>query len=558
MNLQPVKMRKEFAITLALALVLCLCFVGTVLAAQDDPVPVLVSTIPADGAVDVDPDSVITLIWDENIKLNPYYGDPNAFFEPLILKEKATNKLVEIALSTNGNQLTVTPNAPLKENTEYVMVIPEFLVETTAYVEVFNNHDAYMITFKTGTSEADESVVIEPISALILKFGETEAAPLVVVTNPEDADVTYESANEGIVTVDEDGLVQAVAPGTTTITVNASAAGYTDAEPVTVNVTVQAGDLVITGLPESLNLVVGGSSQQLNPVAEGATFSYESSNPDIATVTNGLVAPVAEGTATITVTASKANYNNDVATVAVTVTEAQIPEVALSVEPTVVSVEAGETATVVASSTDGATITYESLNDAVATVVDGIITGIAPGTTTIEVTATLEGYTPKTVIVNVTVTGVAPEEPEELQLTVSPAEVTLYVGATGQSFDLTTVVVPADAVLTYATSHAGLVTVSNGTLTAVAVGDATITVTASKEGYDNVEKTVAVTVAPVISGDVNLDGEVNVLDIQTAINISIERTVPTALQIEAADMNNDGQVNILDVVKIINLVMEAE
>ncbi len=551
MNLQPKKTRKKYALVITLVMILCLCFAGTAFGVPG--YVEFVSSNPMNGAINVDPGlSAITVDWDENITLVPEME--RQFNDDLTLKEKVSGVDVPFTLTASGTQMSMALNASLKEDTQYQLNIPENLVRANNYGFAYENISSRMITFTTGEADAEDPVVtIDPISDLTLKFGAAESATLAVVTDPEDAAVTFESANDGIATVNTSGLVQAVAPGTTTITVNASADDYTDAA-ATVNVTVQKGDLTITGLPASLNLLVDGSSQQLNPAAPGAAFSYASTNAGVATVTNGLVAPVAVGNATITVTATRANYNDATAQVTVYVTTEAMEQVALTVSPLDVTLEEDATSTLSVNATEGASIAYESVDPTVATVAGGVITAVAPGSTTIKVTASLTGYLPKTVTVNVTVTEA---EPGELQLTVTPAEVTLYLGETGQSFDLTVAVVPTDAVLTYETSNAGVVTVANGKLTAVAVGGATITVTASKEGYDDVQETVAVTVAPIISGDVNLDGEVNTLDIQTAINIAIGRTVPTALQIEAADLNNDGKVNILDVVKIINLVMEA-
>lgn len=85
-----------------------------------------------------------------------------------------------------------------------------------------------------------------------------------------------------------------------------------------------AGDMIITGLPAALNLVVGASGEQLSPVAAGAAFTYESDDDDVATVSaTGLVTPVAAGNTTITVTANKENHIAVTSTVPVTVIDSQ-------------------------------------------------------------------------------------------------------------------------------------------------------------------------------------------------------------------------------------------
>lgn len=174
------------------------------------------------------------------------------------------------------------------------------------------------------------AVTINPIAALNLKLGATETAALSVVTNPADATKTFVSNNTDIATVAANGTVTAQGVGTTTVTITASKAGYTSgSRNVTVNVT--AGDMEITGLPASLSMIVGGSTEQLVPVAAGATFTYESSDTDVASVSAaGLVTPVAAGTTTITVTAEKDGFSTATATVSVTVIDSQalfIPDV---------------------------------------------------------------------------------------------------------------------------------------------------------------------------------------------------------------------------------------
>ncbi len=71
---------------------------------------------------------------------------------------------------------------------------------------------------------------------------------------------------------------------------------------------------------------------------------------------------------------------------------------------------------------------------------------------------------------------------------------------------------------------------------------------------DAVEIPVTMTIAgEEIPGDVNLDGIVNVIDIQTAVAY-ICGANPSTFDFGNADVNGDGTVNILDVVQIINII----
>ncbi|MFQ6092283.1 MAG: right-handed parallel beta-helix repeat-containing protein [bacterium] len=57
-------------------------------------------------------------------------------------------------------------------------------------------------------------------------------------------------------------------------------------------------------------------------------------------------------------------------------------------------------------------------------------------------------------------------------------------------------------------------------------------------------------------GDVNLDGEINVLDVVRAVNIILGLPEePSGYELWAADMNEDGEVNIVDVVLIVQIIL---
>ena len=69
-----------------------------------------------------------------------------------------------------------------------------------------------------------------------------------------------------------------------------------------------------------------------------------------------------------------------------------------------------------------------------------------------------------------------------------------------------------------------------------------------------VEIPVTMTIAQEkIPGDVNLDGIVNVIDIQTAVAYICGGN-PSTFDFDNADINGDGTVNILDVMQIVNII----
>ena len=54
-----------------------------------------------------------------------------------------------------------------------------------------------------------------------------------------------------------------------------------------------------------------------------------------------------------------------------------------------------------------------------------------------------------------------------------------------------------------------------------------------------------------ITGDVNYDGTLNILDIVIVVNMILGNTNPDML----ADVNNDGVINVLDIVMLISLIL---
>ncbi len=60
-----------------------------------------------------------------------------------------------------------------------------------------------------------------------------------------------------------------------------------------------------------------------------------------------------------------------------------------------------------------------------------------------------------------------------------------------------------------------------------------------------------------LKGDVNNDGDVNVLDVVKTVNIVLGKIQPSSDEFYAADANSDGYVNVLDVVNIVNIVLNS-
>ena len=167
------------------------------------------------------------------------------------------------------------------------------------------------------------------------------------------------------------------------------------------------------------------------------------------------------------------------------------------------SLEVGGTATLTATvEPDNATnknVTWTSNNTDVATVVDGIVTAVAPGTATITVTTADGGFT-DTCQVTVTAATVPVSG-----VTLNKTALSLPVGGTET---LTATVAPDNATnknVTWSSDHESVATVdATGKVTAVGAGTATITVTTVDQSKTATCE-VTVTAAPVPVSGVSLN-----------------------------------------------------
>lgn len=169
---------------------------------------------------------------------------------------------------------------------------------------------------------------------------------------------------------------------------------------------------------QTANFVFNDNAEEDTP-----TYTYESSNPAVAKVENGVVTLVGAGNATITVTAP-ATTNYEAATGTVTVNVSALPKqtVTFDQEGDQDAVYGDAVIENKATSAQGGTVTYISTNPNVATVdEDGTVTIVGAGETTIQATAAaVEGYAPTTA---------------SYKLTVAPKEITATASVADKTFD---------------------------------------------------------------------------------------------------------------------------
>ena len=140
-----------------------------------------------------------------------------------------------------------------------------------------------------------------------LKIGDTYQRQ---ATSASPATVAYSSADPAVATVDANGVVTALAAGTTTITASVAQVDYWLPASASYKVTVTPATVAVTGLTlNKANLRFGMNAPTAQALiadvlpadATDKTVTWTSSDPTVATVdASGNVTPVAKGTATIT------------------------------------------------------------------------------------------------------------------------------------------------------------------------------------------------------------------------------------------------------------------
>ena len=359
----------------------------------------------------------------------------------------------------------------------------------------------FAITFSACSDDGDDNndvavtgITLSESSITLVAGGETTTLTATVTPdNATDKTVTWTSSNTSVATV-EDGVVTPVAAGTATITAKAGD------QTATCTVTVQAAGstIAVAGITlneTSLTLHVEDTETLTATVtpttATDKTVTWTSSDTGVATVENGKITAVAEGTATIT---AKAGEQTATCAVTVVAKDADIVAVTgITLNKTTLSLEEGDeetlTATVLPENATNKTVTWTSSDTGVATVENGKVTAVAAGNATITAKAGEQ-----TAECAVTVTAAEEATVPVESITLNKTEVTLTEGS---SEILKATVTPegaTDKTVTWSSSEETVATVNaEGKVIAVAVGTTTITATA---GGQTAICTVTVKAAP--------------------------------------------------------------
>ena len=254
--------------------------------------------------------------------------------------------------------------------------------------------------------------------------------------------------------------------------------------------------LVLIGCGEKITITINeadkvisieeGQSQKVTPIVSSpeAILEWSSSDETIAKVSNGTISALKPGEVTITV--SVKDKKDIKATISVTVTEKIIYEV--KVENKDIVIVEGAEVTVTPTYTKNTTLKWESSDTEVLTVTDGKLKALKAGFATVKVSIVdhPEAYER----INVTVVN---------KIGVDKTEVAIDEGST------LTIVATSDegTKLVWKSSDEKVATVSDGVITAVDPGEATISV--EMEGIENSKVEIKVVVNKILASSVTIN-----------------------------------------------------
>lgn len=387
-------------------------------------------------------------------------------------------------------------------------------------------------------------------TAVTLKATETATLTTTILpATTTNKAVTWKSDNEAIATVDANGVVTAIAVGEANITATTTDGTNLSA---TCKVTVEQTFASSISLDKTSISLKATESETLKATILPATTTnqaviWKSDNEVIATVdANGVVTAHEVGVATITATTTDGTNLSASCTVNVIHTQAS----SITLNMTEVSLKALETAElsveILPATTTNKVVTWKSDNEAIAKVdANGIVTAIAVGETTITATTTDGSNLSASCKVTVIPTLAS-------SITLDKTEVSFKANET---VTLTPTILPAtttNTIVVWTTTDEKVAIVdAEGVVTAIGVGEATITATTTDGS--NLSASCAVTVLPT-PGDVNNDAVINVTDVMTVASYILGRTVDVFI-LEAADITKDSKINITDIVGIVNIIL---
>lgn len=300
----------------------------------------------------------------------------------------------EVEYVASEQRATFTPDEALAYGTEYTATLAGTVRSEAGGHVTGTTSGALSWSFTTEEEPVDEAdvtaVTVTPPTLALLVDQSGQLTADVEATGDADESVTWTTSAPAVATVSNTGVVTAVGAGTATITATSVFnPAVSDSATVTVTVPVTPGVLSVSVSPESVTMGVGDDVElEAAVVAVGGadeSVTWASNNEAVATVVDGVVTAVAPGTAVITVT----SVFDDTLSADATVNVAGVTGLSVTPGSAELAVGGEATFTVAVATEHGAddSVTWTSSDDSVATVVDGVVTGVDAGTATITATS---------------------------------------------------------------------------------------------------------------------------------------------------------------------------
>ena len=319
---------------------------------------------------------------------------------------------------------------------------------------------------KTITVVSDiKSISFDKTSLKLIK-GDT-APTLKLITNPTNAvdkNITWSSTDYNVIRVDSTGKLSIYGVGNATVTAK------TD-NNLTAKCEISVVSSTLSLSPSVLNLTVGDTSNitaTVTPDYANKSIAWSSSDENVCKVVNGKVSAISTGNCTIYAT----NAYKVKKSVYVTVKAKQVIKVtSITLDKSNLSISVDDkvklNATINPSNATNKNITWSSSNTSVAKVVNGEVTGVAPGYATI--TAKVDG---KSTTCGVSVVA------KRVDVTSIDLDITSTILKVGENKTIRATVNPSNASnkkITWSSSNSNIVSVNNGVITAKKIGKAVIT-----------------------------------------------------------------------------------
>ena len=347
------------------------------------------------------------------------------------------------------------------------------------------------LTSCSHPTEKEIPVTSVSLSVPEIELIEGDAYLLIATVLPDNAtnkQVTWASNSPGIAFVSQEGVISALSKGIAMITATA------ETKSASCKITVKERVFPVESIQlnaETLSLKPGESASLTASVfpenASNKTVLWTSSNPLVATVSDGDVVALSVGTTTIT-----AKAGDETATCVVTVTPIEVN--AITISPEVLTLRVGEsdvlTATVLPENAADKTVTWATSNSNVATVTEGTVHAMNAGNATITASAGAKSATCNVTVLEIPVSSVS----------LNKTTLFMYIG---NKETLTASISPENATnktVTWSSSDSGVASVSDGVITAIKYGATTITAAVGGQAA-----TCRVSVIPIPVESVTLD-----------------------------------------------------